>query len=207
MTRLLNYSPDAGTTLPGNSTPLELSLDQLEAERLRGTLPNVAGTTGLLRQVPYLWDADACPADWLPLLAWAFRLDFFDTGWPESYQRQMVKNARRINQLRGTVAGIKLMWEMLGHPNAEVIESPGVPRRGDGLLRDGTRIRTNTNAWATFSIVLTNPVSDRQFEVLKLALDRVKRNCCWLVEFAQPTTPLLRGLGHLRGQGKVRGTI
>jgi hypothetical protein len=119
----------------------------------------------------------------------------------------MVKNARRINQLRGTVAGLKLMLELLGHPNAQVIESPGVPRRGQGLLRDGTRQRTATNSWALFSIVLTNPISDKQFEILKNAVDRVKRNCCWLVDFEQPTTPLLRGLGHLRGQGKVRGTI
>ena len=135
-TRQLNYTPDAGRTLPSNATTLELALDQLEGERLRGTLPNVAGTTGLLRQVPYLWDADNCPLAWLPLLAWAFRLDFFDTGWPESFQRAMVKNARRINQLRGTVAGLKLMLELLGHPNAEVIESPGVPRRGDASRAD-----------------------------------------------------------------------
>lgn len=205
--RLLNYSPDAGSTLPSNATALEIALDQLEGERLRGTLPNVAGTTGLLRQVPYLWDADTCPLAWLPLLAWAFRLDFFDTGWPESFQRSMVKNARRINQLRGTVAGLKLMLELLGHPNAEVIESPGVPRRGEGLVRDGSRQRAKPTDWALFSIVLTNPVSDRQYEILKQAVDRVKRNCCWLVDFAQPTTPLLRGLGHLRGQGKVRGTV
>jgi phage tail P2-like protein len=207
MTRQLNYNPDAGSTLPSNSTALELALDQIEGERLRGTLPDVAGTTGLLRQVPYLWDADACPLAWLPLLAWAFRLDFFDTGWPESFQRSMVKNARRINQLRGTVAGIKLTLELLGHPNAQVIESPGVPRRGEGLTRGEVRLRAKSNDWAKFSIVLINPVSDRQFEILKQAVDRVKRNCCWLVNFDQPTTPMLRGQGHRRGEGKVRGII
>jgi phage tail P2-like protein len=205
--RLTNYAPGAGSVLPSNATELERALDLLEGERLWGTVPDLAGTGGLKRQVPFLWDADTCPMAFLPLLAWAFRLDFFDTFWPESFQRSMVKNARRINQLRGTVAGLKLMLELLGHPNAQVIESPGVPRRGEGLVRDGSRQRAKPTDWALFSIVLTNPISDRQFELLKQAVDRVKRNCCWLVEFTQPTTPLLRGLGHLRGQGKVRGTI
>jgi phage tail P2-like protein len=205
--RPTDYAPGSGSALPSNASDLERALDQLDGERLTGTVPGLAGTGGLKRQVPFLWDADNCPLEFLPLLAWAFRLDFFDSAWPESFQRGMVKNARRINQLRGTVAGLKLMLQLLGHPNAQVIESPGVPRRGQGLLRDGTRQRTATNSWALFSIVLTNPISDKQFEILKNAVDRVKRNCCWLVDFEQPTTPLLRGLGHLRGQGKVRGTI
>ncbi|MCY1558664.1 hypothetical protein D9M68_956180 [compost metagenome] len=119
----------------------------------------------------------------------------------------MVKNARRINQLRGTVAGIKLMLQLLGHPNAQVIEAPGGRRRGAGDVRDGTWRRYKAADWATFSIILTNPVSDRQFEILRTALDRVKRNCCWLVTFDQPTAPLLRGTGRLRGAGLTRGTV
>lgn len=207
MTRIANYAPGAGSVLPNSSTALEKAVDRLESDRLHGYALDRPGTTGLKRMVPMLWDADACPLAWLPLLAWAFRLDFFDTAWPERFQRDMVKNARRINQLRGTKAGLELMLELLGHPNAQVIESPGVPRRGAGILRDGTRQRAKPTDWALFSIVLTNPISDRQFEILKQAVDRVKRNCCWLVDFNQPTTPLLRGLGHLRGQGKVRGTV
>lgn len=205
--RPLNYAPGAGGTLPSNATDLEVALDQLDAERLWGTVPDRAGTSGLARVVPFLLDADTCPMAMLPLLAWAFRLDFFDTAWPERFQRDMVKNARRINQLRGTVAGIKLMLQLLGHPNAQVIEAPGGRRRGTGDVRDGTWRRHKAADWATFSIVLTNPLSDRQHDILRAALDRVKRNCCWLVEFNQPTAPLLRGTGRVRGAGHVRGIV
>jgi phage tail P2-like protein len=205
--RLTNYAPGAGTVLPSNATPLERLLDTQEGARLWGTVPDQAGTGGLRRLVPFLWDADTCPMTFLPLLAWAFRLDFFDTAWPERFQRDMVKNARRINQLRGTVAGVKLALELLGHPNAQVIEAPAVPRRGAGLLRNGAHQRANATDWALFSVVLTNPISARQHQMLRQVIDRVKRNCCHLVDLNQPTTPLLRGLGHLRGQGKVRGTI
>lgn len=205
--RLINYPPGKGTVLPSNATPLELALDQIEGERTWGTLPNVNGTTGLHRQVPQIWDAQVAPMSMLPLLAWAFRLDFFDTAWPERFQREMVANARRINELRGTIAGIKLTLRLLGHPNAQVIENPGVRRRGDGTSRDGLHRRSNSSDWATFSIVLENPISDRQYQILLQAVDRVKRNCCHLVEMNHPKTPLLRGLGHVRGSGKVRGTV
>lgn len=205
--RLVNYAPGSGSTLPSNATPLETALDALDGERLWGTLPGVNGTTGLHRQVPLMWDAASAPMSVLPLLAWAFRLDFFDSAWPERFQREMVGNARRINELRGTPAGIKLMLRLLGHPNAQLFENPGVRRRGDGATRDSTHRRQKSNSWATFSIVLENPISDRQYQVLLQAVERVKRNCCWLVDMNQPKTPLLRGLGHVRGGGRVRGTI
>jgi phage tail P2-like protein len=205
--RQVNYAPGAGTVLPSNATPLELTLDKLEGERTWGTLPGVNGTTGLHRQVPQLWDAATAPMAMLPLLAWAFRLDFFDTAWPERFQREMLANARRINELRGTIAGIKLTLKLLGHPTAQVIENPGARRRGDGSERDGIARRVNSDAWATFSIVLENPISDRQYQVLLQAIDRVKRACCHLVEMNHPITPLLRGLGHTRGSGRVRGTV
>ena len=205
--RLVNYPAGVGTTLPSNATPLELALDQAEGERTWGTLPGVNGTTGLHRQVPKLWDAHTAPMAILPLLAWAFRLDFFDTAWPERFQREMVANARRINELRGTIAGIKLTLKLLGHPTAQVIENPGVRRRGDGSAREGVVRRAKASDWATFSIVLENPISDRQYQILLQAVDRVKRACCHLVDMNQPTTPLLRGLGHTRGSGRVRGTV
>lgn len=206
--RLKNYAPGTGTVLPSNATTLERTVDTLEGARLWGTVPDVAGTGGLRRLVPFLWDADTCPLEFLPLLAWAFRLDFFDTAWPERFQRDMVKNARRINQLRGTVAGVKLALELLGHPNAQVIETPAVRRRGDpGLTRDGAWRRSDPTLWATFSIVLTNPIRDRQYQILLQVVDRVKRNCCHLVEMSNPKAPLLRGLGYRRGEGYVRGTV
>ena len=205
--RLINYAPGAGSVLPSNATPLETAVDLTAGARLWGTLPGVNGTTGLHRQVPQLWDAATAPLATLPLLAWAFRLDFFDTAWPERFQREMLANARRINQLRGTVAGIKLTLQLLGHPNAQVIENPGARRRGEGSARNTVTRRANSTDWATFSIVLENPISDRQYQVLLQAVDRVKRACCHLVDMNQPTTPLLRGLGHQRGTGKVRGTI
>lgn len=205
--RLVNYPPPSGGTLPANATTLEIALDIVEGERLWGTIPDLNGTTGLKRQVPFIWDPENCPAEWLPLLAWSMRLDFFDTGWPERFQRDMVKNARRINELRGTVAGIKLMLSLLGHPNAEVVERLRLRRRGDGTIRNGEHTRNARSEWATFRIVLTNPISIKQAAILRTAIDRVKRNCCVLVEFDFSNNPLLRGLGYVRGGGYTRGTV
>jgi phage tail P2-like protein len=206
--RQIRYAPDtSGTLLPSNSTSLERALDQLDAERLVGTLPNVVGTSGLYRQVPLLWDANATPMSFLPLLAWALRLDFFDSAWPERFQRDIVANARRINELRGTVAGLKLCLSLLGHPNARIKERIRGRVRGDGSTRGEGYYRGMAGEWAVFSVTLFNPISARQVQVLLEAIERTKRNCCHLYTFNHGSAPLLRGLGYRRGQGYTRGTV
>lgn len=206
--RQTNYLPDnSGTLLPSNATALEMAMDQLEAERLTGTIPDVVGTTGLYRQVPQLWDANAAPMNFLPLLAWALRLDFFDSGWPERFQRDIVAHARRLNELRGTVAGLKLCLALLGQPNARIKERLRGRVRGDGSTRGEGYQRGTPSEWAVFSVELFNPISPRQVQVLREAIERTKRNCCHLIQFTHGSAPLLRGLGYRRGQGYTRGTV
>ena len=205
--RLTTYAPPSGSALPNNTTALERALDLLDGERLTGTLPGVNGTSGLNRQIPFLWDGETCPMEFLPLLAWAFRLDFFDSGWPERFQRDMVKNARRLNELRGTPAGMLLMLKLLGQPNAELVERLSGRVRGDGGLRGAGLLRGQRSEWAVFKIKLKNPITIRQAAILRQAIDRVKRNCCHLYALDYSDAPLLRGLGYVRGEGYTRGII
>jgi phage tail P2-like protein len=89
----------------------------------------------------------------------------WESTWPEQVQRDVVAAARRIRQQKGTPAAIKLALAALSHPNAVLIERSG--------LDDGE--------WATFSIILTRPVSIQQAQLIKQRIQNVKRVCCHLV--------------------------
>lgn len=206
--RLAPYAPDTGQhALPHNATALEQALDIIEGERLWGLDTTHAGTGGLQRAIPSLWDAENIPMDFLPILAWALRLDFFDSAWPERFQRDMVANARRLNELRGTPEGMLMCLRLLGQPNAELIERQRGRKRGDGGTRGTGLQRGQPAEWAIFSIKLKNPITLRQAAVLRQAIERVKRNCCHLLALDFTDAPLLRGLGYRRGDGYTRGII
>jgi phage tail P2-like protein len=207
LNRAVNYRANHQTVLPKYASKLELAVDQLQSERLWGLVNDVSGTNGLAMLLPMLWDAENCPLAFLPLLAWAVRADEFDSAWPERFQRDVIKNARRINEIRGTLGAVKLALVSLGHPNAEVVERFGARKRGDGSARGAGLVRGTAANWATYKVVLKTPVTLVQANLIRRVLEKVKRNCCWLVEFDYSQNALVRGSGHFRGEGYTRGIV
>lgn len=89
--------------LPKNSTALEHLLEQ---------------QLNSLRDLPVtfhrLIDADSCPAAFLPWLAWARRVEYWDGEWHETTKRDVLKDARRFNEQRGTQATLSQAMQNLG---------------------------------------------------------------------------------------------
>ncbi|WP_323162863.1 phage tail protein I [Stenotrophomonas maltophilia] len=54
-----------------------------------------------------LWNADTCPADLLPWLAWALSLDDWKPYWPEAVKRARVRTAIAIQRRKGTVGSVR----------------------------------------------------------------------------------------------------
>ena len=77
--------------LPPSATPQERALAAV-SERF-DRLP-----------VPYrqLWNADACPVEFLPYLAYSFSVDQWDDSWPEHTKRQTVKDALYQHRIKGS---------------------------------------------------------------------------------------------------------
>lgn len=96
--------PIQSSLLPPNATGLEKALALLG---LRATaLP-----------VPFLslHRVDDCPAPYLPWLAWAKRVEYWDSQWSVEQKRQAIRAARTFNQQRGTRASIHtLLGQVLG---------------------------------------------------------------------------------------------
>lgn len=61
-----------------------------------------------------LWDADACPADLLPWLAWAQSIDAWKDYWPDHVKRALVRNAIAIQRMKGTSQSVRQVVESFG---------------------------------------------------------------------------------------------
>ena len=54
-----------------------------------------------------LWDAEHCPEDCLPWLAWALSVDAWDTYWPAHVKRQVILASANVHRHKGTVTALK----------------------------------------------------------------------------------------------------
>jgi phage tail P2-like protein len=77
-------------------------------------------------------DAERCPLAMLPWLAWHYGLLHFDSRWPASVQREVVRQARLILRERGTRRGMLRALEAYG-ARVDVLE-----RAQDAALEHGT---------------------------------------------------------------------
>ncbi len=82
--------------LPPNATKFEHDMDAAIA-RL-GDVP-----VG----VRDLWRAQTCPLDLLPWLAWSLSLDSWKPYWPESVQRERIKQSIKIQSIKGSVKSVR----------------------------------------------------------------------------------------------------
>ncbi|MFZ4214340.1 phage tail protein I [Pantoea endophytica] len=121
----------SNSLLPPGSSALERRLAQA-----------CSGISGLNVPLRDLWNPDVCPVNFLPYLAWAFSVDRWDEGWPETVKRKVVKDAFYIHQHKGTVSAIRRVVEPLGYL-IRVIEwwktndEPGTFRLDVGVLDTG----------------------------------------------------------------------
>jgi phage tail P2-like protein len=60
------------------------------------------------------WNADTCPIDLLPWLAWAFSIDSWKTYWPEHVKRSRVRDALAIQRKKGTRGSVRQVVKSFG---------------------------------------------------------------------------------------------
>lgn len=97
--------------LPSNTTPLERGL--AEAGSVRRLNPDIIRT---------LWNADLCPPEFLPQLAWSLSVDFWELATTDDERRELIRNAIQWHRKRGTPWAIKQALAAFGYPVLELIE-------------------------------------------------------------------------------------
>lgn len=76
-------------------------------------------SNALDRQIPvlvrHLWDAERCPVELLPWLAWAMSVDEWNSDWTEEQKREAIKASVQVHQQKGTVGAVRTALAALGY--------------------------------------------------------------------------------------------
>ncbi|WP_312203809.1 phage tail protein I [Mixta calida] len=89
-----------------------------------------------------LWNAQTCPVELLPYLAWAWSVDRWDASWPEATKRSVVAASEYVHRHKGTIGSLRRVVEPLGYL-IRIIEwwktgeAPGTFRLDVGVLDTG----------------------------------------------------------------------
>lgn len=89
--------------LPPNATDLERRVETVHSA--------IASIPVPLRD---LWNADTCPLELLPWLAWQLSIDAWKSYWPESIKRERVRQALAIQRRKGTVESVRSVVQSFG---------------------------------------------------------------------------------------------
>lgn len=115
--------------LPFNATEFERALEKVIHDRFEAI------------EVPIrdLWDADRCPVNLLPWLAWANGVDFWDDSWPTHVKRSHIRNAINVHRRKGTAKAVKDTVNSFGAGLVltEWFENGGSPYTFDILMTMG----------------------------------------------------------------------
>lgn len=90
--------------LPANSKPLERELATLTSRLESIHLP-----------FDLIWDADNCPDEYLPFLAYAWSVDEWNDAWSIAVQRDVIKNSVWVHQRKGTLGAVKRALSLINY--------------------------------------------------------------------------------------------
>ena len=83
-----------------------------------------------------LIDPDLCPLAFLPFLAWANSVDYWDEDWPEATKRLAIKSAPEIHDHKGTIYAIEKCLEIIGYEVGKITEwHQETPKAEDGTFK------------------------------------------------------------------------
>lgn len=92
------------TLLPCNASALERALDITPAAAL-DSIPHYVRDTA---------NADTIPAVLLPWLAWARRVEVWDSNWSDEQKRAVIKASFGVHRKKGTIGSVKSALAALG---------------------------------------------------------------------------------------------
>lgn len=89
--------------LPPNATQYERDLETVSSQI--ETVPV---------QIRDVWNADDCPVDLLPWLAWAMSIDSWKSYWPEHVKRGRIRDAVQVQKEKGTRKSVTKVVQSFG---------------------------------------------------------------------------------------------
>lgn len=131
----------------------------------------VARSDGIDEIISTLWNPYACPAEFLPFLAWALSVDVYDDEWPEDRKREVIAASPMVHRRKGTVDAVERALKALGL-DAIIKEwhlQEPIGRRGtfeiDILFGDGSSIPTPRSIQNAYNSVKASKPKSRVFNL------------------------------------------
>lgn len=170
---------------------LGLSLDELPIDRL------------LVRLI------DLVDSEHLPILAQSMSVAGHDGYWlaeSDEAKRNLIKGAYELHRLKGTPWAVKEIVRRLGFGNATLIEGFGGKRHDGEIYRDGQYAYGHSDRWAYYRIIIHEPITIEQANLLRKTLSAFAPARCVLsaLDFTQAS---IRHNGQIIRDGQyTRGT-
>lgn len=117
-----------------------------------------------------VWQADTCPGNTLPQLAWALSVDFWDNNWAEEDKRQTIADSFNVHAKKGTPDSIRRVMRNAGFEEITIIEGLHNKKRDGSISRNGVFVHGDPNTWAMYVINLKRPISNNQAQHVKKIL-------------------------------------
>lgn len=113
--------------LPPNATVLERAVES--------AVERISDVPVPLRS---LWNADTCPLELLPWLAWSLSIDSWSSDWSEAVKRERIRRAIEIQRSKGTAKSVREAVQSFGGSVALrewwQIDPPGDPHTFELVL-------------------------------------------------------------------------
>jgi phage tail P2-like protein len=158
-----------GALLPPNASTLERALD--------GTVSRISSVPVMARP---MWNPQTCPAALLPWLAWALRVNEWDSGWPEATQRAVIASSAAVHRVKGTVASVINGLAAAGYPGATVVEGAGAWYLDGSRMLNGEDYLGDPTKWAWYRVKLAQPIANSQVAQVKRILADTAPARCYL---------------------------
>lgn len=161
----------ADSLLPANATKQEKDLE-LSGARL----------SDIDHPLRHLFDADKCPENLLPWLAWSLSVDEWQSDWPEERKREAIRSSIIVHAKKGTVGSIRQVLRNAGYGEVTITEGrTGIKYDGTGKY-DGTYKYNAGGHWADYSVFLTKRLTIAEANFLRKLLANTAPARCKLVE-------------------------
>jgi len=157
--------------LPPNASPQEFALE--------ATTARISAVPVPMREI---WNADNCPADLLPWLAWAFGCDEWSADWPEENKRKTIRESVSVQRKKGSVWSIRRALENAGYGAATLVEGIYGALYNGAQQHNGFIYYGDTTQWANYRIILDRPISNAQSLEVRRILKLTAPARCHLVE-------------------------
>lgn len=160
------------------------SLLPANATRLEQNLAKTLGRFNPPARLAGIWNANTCPESFLPHLAYSVSVDEWDNIWTANRKRAVILAAPDIHRKKGTPYAIRTALTSVGQPDAHLIERSSFIRCDGSVTCNGEH--TCGGDWATFRVVLYQPITIADAYRMKSLIDGSRRNSVHLVSIDFP---------------------